>query len=135
MLSEVRHVMFSTVLGSDVCSATSRRKCALDKSSALFSGEGVTSPMRPWEHARDSFPSPVVGNAAGRRPRASLRGQRFVLFCCASVLLLRQGRFVELGSGAQFIWSWTDLSGQLLLGAPGLPGVVIVLFCGSNGAT
>ena len=66
-------------------------KCALDRSSTLFSGEGVTSPMRPWEHARVSFPSPVVGNAAGRRPRAYLRGQLFVLFHMCSTAALPPG--------------------------------------------
>ena len=83
---------------------------------------------------RYSFPPrPLWATLLGGAPELPCLGNSLCSAICAQLLLFRRGRFVGAGSGAHLTWSRSVLSGQLLLGAPGLPDVV-VLCCGSDGA-
>ena len=90
-------------------------------------GDGVTSPMLQREHMRESCPPhPLWAALLEDAPELTCLGNSLCSFICALLLLFRRGRFVELGSGAHLTWSWSVLSGRLVLRAPGLRDIILL---------
>jgi len=89
-------------------------------------GDGVTSPMLQREHMRESFPPhPLWATLLEDAPERTCLGNSLCSFTCALLLLFRRGRFVELGSGAHLTWSWSVLSGRLVLRDPGWRDIIL----------
>ena len=101
-------------------------QCELDGSRARMPGDGVTSPTLQREHMRESFPPhPLWAALLEDAPELTCLGNSLCSFICALLLLFRRGRFVELGSGAHLTWSWSVLSGRLVLRDPGWRDIIL----------
>ena len=102
------------------------KKCELDGSRARIPGDGVTPSMLQREHMRESFPlHPLWAALLEDAPELTCLGNSLCSFICALLLLFRRGRFVELGSGAHLTWSWSILSGRLVLRDPSLRDIIL----------